>query len=487
MPASPSSFRARSSPVHLHGLGRTIAATSFGFVVVQLDVTIVNVALPRIGAELGAPVASLQWVVDAYTLTFAVLLLSAGVLADRLGARRVYLGGFALFALSSAACGLAGDVAQLVAARAVQGIAAAMMVPSSLTLLNHSTQHEPSLRAKAVGAWTAAGGVSIAAGPVVGALLLEWLGWRSIFAVNVPLCAIAVWWTLRHVPAMPADAGGRIAAPDVPADAWWWRLDPAGQVLAIVALTALTGGLIELHRFGPGDGRIVAAFATAISAALAFCVVESRVTTPMLPLRLFRLPTFSAAVVFGILVNLTYYGVLFALSLYLQRARGYTALQAGLCYLPLTGTFIVSNLVSGPAVARYGARRPMLVGALIAAGGYALLARLDGTTPWWAMVPAFTAIPFGMGLAVPAMTTTILSAVDRRQAGTASAVLNAARQSGGTVGVALFGALVAGDAIGIVAGLHRAASISCGLLLLAAVIVFWRIRSPAAATIAARS
>ena len=457
-------------PSGLHGLGRTIAATSFGFTVVQLDVTIVNVALPAIGAGLATSVASLQWVVDAYTLAFAVLLLSAGVLADRLGARRVYVAGFVLFALASTACALAATPIVLVAARAIQGIAAALMVPSSLTLLNHATQHDASLRARAVGLWTAAGGVSIAAGPVVGALLLEAFGWRSIFFVNLPLCAAAIWTTLRDVPADRghADAGrGRLR-----------RLDPAGQIAAIVALTALTGGLIELPALGTTHPLIVGAFVVAIVGAATFCLVESRVVVPMLPLSLFRLPTFGAAVVFGILVNLTYYGVLFALSLYLQRALAYSALEAGLAYLPLTGTFIVSNLLSGPMVARYGSRRPMLVGATIAACGYALLGRLDAASSWWTMFPAFTLIPFGMGLAVPAMTTTILSAVERRRAGTASAVLNAARQAGGTVGVAVFGALVAGDAVHIVDGLHRAALVCSALLVVAAAIVWSKIPEP---------
>lgn len=457
-------------------LGRTVAATSFGFVVVQLDVTIVNVALPHIsmnfGAELQTSVASLQWVVDAYTLAFAVLLLSAGVLADRLGARRVYLAGFALFATASAACGLAADVTSLIAARGMQGLAAALMVPSSLTLLNHATEHDCAVRARAVGLWTAAGGVSIAAGPIVGALLMETVGWRSIFFVNLPLCVLAMALTWRHVPVPPAPLRA------VDGRSWLLRLDPAGQVLAIVALTTLTGGLIELHRLGPASPWIIGALATAVMSTMAFCFVESRVRTPMLPLSLFRMPTFSAAVVFGVLVNLTYYGVLFTLSLYLQKALGYSALQAGLAYLPLTGTFIVSNLLSGRLVARHGSRLPMLMGSAIAACGYALLALLDTTSTAWTMLPIFALIPFGMGLAVPAMTNAILASVERNRAGTASAVLNAARQAGGTVGVALFGALVAGDATAIVRGLHFAALSSCALLIAAGLSTWAWIQRP---------
>lgn len=445
-------------------LGWIAAATSFGFVVVQLDVTIVNVALPRIGADLAAPVASLQWVVDAYTLAFAVLLLSAGALADRLGARRVYVAGFALFALASAACGLATDATTLIAARALQGVGAALLVPSSLTLLNRLTGHDRAMRARAVGLWTAAGGVSIAAGPIAGALLLESLGWRSIFLVNLPLCVLGAWLAFKH---LPADQRGD------PHE----KLDPAGQLLAIVSLTALTAAVIESARLGAMHPAIVGAFALAILAGIAFCMVEARVATPMLPLGLFRLPTFSAATVFGILVNLTYYGVLFVLSLYLQRAHGYSAIEAGLAYLPLTATFIVSNLVSGAMVARFGSRVPMIAGALMAGSGYALLSRLDASSSYWAMLPAFALIPGGMGLAVPAMTTTILASVERRRAGTASAVLNAARQVGGTIGVAVFGALVAGDDRAIVAGLHAAAIASTVLLLVAALLAWLRIHA----------
>ncbi len=446
-----------------------VAATSFGFVVVQLDVTIVNVALPRIGSDLDASVSALQWVVDAYTLTFAVLLLSAGVLADRIGARRIYVAGFVLFALASAACGLASDVALLIAARGLQGVGAALLVPSSLTLLNRLTEHEPPLRARAVGLWTAAGGVSIAAGPIVGALLLESLGWRSIFLVNLPLCAAGAWLAMRHLPGsretVHADDAGR-------------KLDPAGQVLSIVALAALTTAIIEAHPLGVAHPIVIGGCAIALVSAALFVAVESRVATPMLPMAFFRLPNFSAATVFGILVNLSYYGVLFTLSLYLQRARGFTALEAGLAYLPLTGMFIVSNLISGPVVARFGSRLPMIVGAAIAACGYALLTRLDASSSFVAMLPAFALIPGGMGLAVPAMTTTILASVEKRRAGTASAVLNAARQAGGTVGVAVFGALVAGDAMAIVSGMHVAAAISVALLLTASALAWLAIRRP---------
>jgi DHA2 family methylenomycin A resistance protein-like MFS transporter len=195
-----------------------LLATSLAFMVVQLDVTIVNVALPRIGADLRTPVSGLQWVVDAYTLTFAVLLLSAGVLGDRFGARRVYLTGFLVFAAASLACGLAPSGATLIASRTLQGAGAALLLPSSLSLLNFASAHEEKLRARAVGLWTAAGGVAIAAGPVVGGLLLAGLGWRSIFLVNLPLCALGIGLTVWAVPHPPATERSR--ASTSPAKCW---------------------------------------------------------------------------------------------------------------------------------------------------------------------------------------------------------------------------------------------------------------------------
>ena len=445
----------------LGALRWVLVATSFAFVVVQLDVTIVNVALPRIGVDLRAPVSGLQWVVDAYTLAFAVLLLSAGVLGDCFGARRVYLVGFGVFGAASLGCGLAPSAGLLIASRAAQGLGAALLLPNSLSLLNHASAHHEQLRARAVALWTAAGGVSIAAGPVVGGLLLAGLGWRSIFLVNLPLCGLAMWLTLRVVPETSAAQRPR-------------GMDLAGQLLAILALTGLTGAIIEVRPLGVTHPLVLSGIVLGAVAALSFVVVEARGRAPMLPLELFRRPGFSPAVVFGILVNLTYYGVIFVLSLYLQRALGYSALAAGLAFLPLTATFILSNLVSGAMTARRGVRPPMILGASIAAVGYAWLSLLGATSRYWEMLPAFVLIPFGMGLAVPAMTTSILASVNRSLAGTASAVLNAARQAGGAVGVAVFGALAAGQ---IVPGLKSSALLSTGLLVLAAILASLGIRS----------
>jgi len=431
-----------------------IAATSLGFVVVQLDVTVVNVALPKIGSDLHASVSVLQWIVDAYALTFAVLLLSAGSLGDRFGSKRLFMLGFALFAASSLACGLAPTGALLIAGRAVQGIGAALLVPTSLALLNHAAGHDAKVRARAVGLWTAAGGLSIAAGPLVGGLLLGTVGWRSIFLVNLPICAIGIAMALR----VPDTAHLRNAR----------RLDLRGQTLAIVALAGLIGAVIEARPLGATHPLVLLGGALAIACGAGFVISERRASEPMVPPELFAGGHLAPLIAFGTIVNLTYYGIIFVLSLYLQQLLGYSAIRAGIAYLPLTLTFIVSNVISGWLTGRAGARVPMLVGALIGGLGFALLLRLTESSSYSSMLVAFVLIPAGMGLGVPAMTTATLAAVDRKWAGTASALLNTARQAGGAIGVAIFGALVSGGKDQIVHGLHTASLVSATLLLGAA-------------------
>jgi MFS transporter, DHA2 family, methylenomycin A resistance protein len=466
-------------------LWRVVATVSVGFVVTQLDVTIVNIALARIATDLHANVARLQWIVDAYTLAFAVLMLSGGVLGDRYGARRMYAAGLVVFALASLACGLAANPALLIAARALQGAAAAAMLPNSLALLNEACRHERTLRARAVGFWTAAGAISIAAGPVAGGLLIAAFGWRSIFLVNLPLCAAGLAATLAWIPApRRADTAAQTNAEAKPApedSAQRPRsLDVRGQLLAIVALTAFTGAVIEWRPLGFAHWAVWGGLMLAVAAGVAFVALEARTDDPMLPLAMLRNRTFSAAVLFGVCVNLTYYGTVFVLALFLQHARGQSPLQAGLTFIPLTGGFLLSNIASGHVVARYGTRLPMISGALVAGLGYALLIPVDANTPLIALLAAFLLLPGGMGLAVPAMTTTVLASVEPARAGTASALLNTARQAGGAVGVAAFGALTgSGAAAQVVSGLHADTAISAALLLVAACLA-WTMRADTA-------
>lgn len=447
-----------TEPSQGHGpIFLTVFAASFGFALIQLDVTIVNVALPRIGAELHAPVTLLQWVVDSYALCFAALLLSAGFLGDRFGARKVYQGGLILFGLASVACGLAPSAPFLIAARALQGVGAAAMLPTSLALLNHVSGHDGKLRAKAVGWWTAAGSITIAAGPIVGGLLLGAAGWRSIFLVNLPICILAALQTLR-VEETEAKAQGGF---DIP-----------GQILAILALAALTAAVIEAKPLGVTSLFTLGLAAIGIAATVGFLLVEAQSTHPMLPLGLFKHSTFSVAVAYGVIANLTYYGIIFVLSLYLQNALGYGPVQAGLAYLPLTATFFIVNIFSGWWTGHSGSRQPMVIGALIDAAGFALLLLLGAESPYVAMLPAFALLPAGMGLGVPAMTSAVLASVEKRMSGLAAGVLNAARQAGGAVGVALFGALGGEQGAGIVAGLHQSSAIAVALLVVAALIAF---------------
>lgn len=440
----------------------TIMAASFGFAIVQLDVTIVNVALPHMATSLGASVSALQWVVNAYTLVFSVCLLSAGVLADRIGARLAYLLGLVLFALASLGCGLAQNTELLIAARALQGLGAALLVPPSLALINHRCAHHQGQRAQAIGIWTAAGGVTIAAGPVIGGLLIGWMGWRSIFLVNLPLCLLGILLTLR-LNETPICKNG--------------YTDWIGQFLAILALLGLVSAVNVLGMDGINNPLALGGGLVFVLGAVLFVRAESRATQPVLPLNIFKIHAFSACIVFGMLANLSYYGLVFVLSLYLQDVKAYSPEQAGLAYLPLTATFIFSNLASGWLQSRFSARLPMIAGALIAGLGYFLLGWLDAHSTYLNMFVPFVLIPLGMGLAVPAMTATVLSSVTTSFAGTASAVLNAARQACGALGVSLFGGFVAGGAGHIVFGLQIAAAISSMLLLIAGVLAWFFVPS----------
>lgn len=435
-----------------------VAATSFGFALVQLDVTIINVALPRIAETLHADVTGLQWLVDAYALTFSMLLLSFGALTDRVGAKRVYMAGMLGFALTSVACGVAASATLLIAMRALQGVAAAAMLPSSLALLNHATAHDPRLRARAVGLWTAAGGVTIAAGPLLAGLLLAVSSWRSIFWVNLPLCALGIWLTSQ----LP---GSRVVQAR--------SVDAVGQLLAIVALGSVTAAVIEARPLGFSHPCIVLGFVLALVAGCAFVLWETKSRAPMLPLELFRSRSFTTAVCYGMVANATYYGIVFVISLYLQRVHSYSPLRAGLAYVPLTLTIFAVNLVSGWAVGKLGSRWPMVIGALVNASGFALLSRLNAHSSYWQMLPAFTLIPLGLGTGVPAMTIAVLAGVDKARAGVATGVLNSARQAAGAMGVAVFGALAGDRSAQIVTGLSQAAIISCTLLLTAAALA-WR-------------
>ena len=434
------------------------AAASFGFFVTQLDVTIVNVALDAIGAAFDAPTAQLQWVVDAYVLALAAMLLSAGAIGDRVGPRRAFVAGLVLFGLASAACGFATSPLALILARVAQGAAGALLIPPSLALIAHAAHGDHGKRASAVGWWTAAGGVSIAVGPVLGGLLVETLGWRWVFFVNLPICALGAVLTLTVAPPTPAK-------PRIP-------LDIPGQALAVAAVSLLVGGLIEGGHRGWTGAPLLALVAGGLL-AVAFVLFERRAAHPAMPLSVFRQRPAWTAVVVGSALNFTYYGLIFVLGLYMLRALHWSPSRAGLAFLPLTATFIVSNLVSGGLVARFGARTVTTAGVLVAACGYALTARLGADSDLIQMLPGFALIPGGMGLAIPALTSGLLASVDRHEAGAASGALNACRQVGGAAGVAIFGALAGVDTV---AGL-RSSAVAAAVVLVAAGALAARVRA----------
>ena len=423
-----------------------VVATSFGFGLVQLDVSIVNVALARIGQDLSADVANLQWVVDAYAIAFASLLLGAGALGDRLGSRRIYVSGMALFTLASLGCGLAPGQGALIAARVLQGVGASVLVPCSLALLTRECGGDSALRTRAISLWTAAGSVALSAGPLLGGLLVDTVGWRSTFLVNLPLGGIGVWLTYRAVAETPTSQG---------------FADLPGQSLAVIMLFCLTGTVIEGGRLGFGTPLVLGGFAAAASGA-GFLVAESRVPEPMLPLGFFRNATFSVATLVGLTINLTLYGMIFVLGLYLQQALHYSPLQAGVAFLPFPIALGLANVAAGHIAEQYSPRVRMAIGLGVAALGFWLLSHVHGNGTYWSLLPGMIIIPVGVGLAVPLMTATLLSTVPRDRSGTASGVLNTVRQAGGAIGVALFGALLGAHGV---AGMRAALAASAIALL----------------------
>ncbi|HEY5318844.1 MAG TPA: DHA2 family efflux MFS transporter permease subunit [Solirubrobacteraceae bacterium] len=443
---------AREGSPATRGRGWTLAATSLGFAMVQLDVSVVNVAIKPIGAALGGGVSSLQWVISAYTVAFAALILTAGALADRIGAKRVFTAGFALFTVASAVCGLAPSMAALIAARAVQGVGAAVLGGSSLTLLNHAYP-EPDERARAVGLWAAGASTALAGGPLIGGLLIATLGWRSIFFINAPLGLVGIFLTVRWAAetSRSRDRG----------------VDLAGQLSAVVALTALAGATIEGGARGFGDPFVLGGFALAAASGSTFLALEAKRARPMLPLGLFRSATFSSASAIGLLINVAFYGLIFVLSLFFQRAQHFSALQTGLAFAPMTAAILTANLLCGRVTGRLGPRRVIALGAALMAAGCAALLGVETPTTYPALVIQLLAIGFGLGLIVPAMTSALLGSVERSRSGAASGTLNSARQTGSVIGVALFGSLIA-RAGALVGGLHAALAISIALVLVVA-------------------
>ncbi|MFF9895891.1 MFS transporter [Streptomyces longispororuber] len=438
--------------------GPTLLASLLGFTVITVDVSAVNIALPDIRASLHGGMAGLQWVVDAYTLTFAALMISAGALADRAGARRAYAWGTGLFTLASLACALAPGIGALVAARVGQGAAAAVVMPASLALIRQ-VYEDPRRRARAIALWTVGGSVAMAAGPVLGGVLTEAAGWRAVFLLNLPLGALILALLTRTAP-----------SPRRPAP-----LDVPGQLTAVLGLGGLAYAVIEGGHAGLTSPPVLAAAGLAVAAAVAFRAAERRHPAPMVPLPLLRRREVGVSLAVGFAVNAGFYGVVFLLGLYLQQLRGMSAVAAGLMFVPLAVLITSTNLVS-PRFAERAGRRPVIVtGQVILAGAMFALLPLAADTPLWLVLVLLVPTGVGGALAVPALTALLMDAVPGHRAGTASGLLNSLRQTGGALSVALFGALIGSGEAFSVSGMRQGLVAVGAVLLVTAGLSLWRL------------
>lgn len=449
-----------------------LTATILGSGIASIDATVVGIALPAIGRAFDSDLETLQWVVTAYTLALAGLLLIAGALGDHYGRKRVFTIGVVWFALASVLCGAAPDAGTLVAARALQGVGAALLTPGSLAILQASFL--PDDRSKAIGAWSGLGGVATAIGPFIGGWLVAQASWRLIFAINVPIAVAVVLLTWRHVP----ESRDRTAT---------GRIDVVGGVLVTLALIGITYGLIEGHSMGWTSAAVLGALIGGVVLLLAFGWWERHTAHPMLPLDLFAATQFSATNVVTFIVYGALGGALFLLPIQLQLVAGYTALQAGISLLPVTVVMLLLSARSGALATRIGPRLQMSAGPVVVGAGMALFARIDGSGSYLAEVlPAVLVLGFGLAATVAPLTATVLAAAPSSHAGMASAVNNDVARAAGLIAVAVLPAAagIAGSAYlepdRLSAGFHTAVLICAGLCVLAGALAAVTIRNPAA-------
>jgi EmrB/QacA subfamily drug resistance transporter len=398
-----------------------------------VDSTILNVALPAIRRAFHASVSDLQWVTDAYLLVLASLLILSGSIADRVGRRRVFSSGLLLFSAGSLLCSLAPGVGPLVAFRMLQALGGCMLTPVSLSIVRQVFT-DPVERAKALGIWSAIFGTGVASGPILGGALVSGIAWRSVFWVNVPV-GLAAWaLTRRYVPESRAPTPRRTDLP--------------GQALVIVLLGSLTFAVIEGPTLGWASPAIIVPFAAGAAAAAALMVVESRRRQPLIELRFFRSPPFTAATVIAAGSFFVLSGFLFLNTLYLQEVRGDSALVAGLSVLPATAIIAVCSPFAGRLVARYGPRPPLVMAGLFMAAGAAVLLGMTPGTSYPVLAASYVLLGIGFGLVNPPITSTAVSGMPAAQAGVASAIASTARQIGSVLGVAVMGAMVTTSAFG---------------------------------------
>ncbi|HEX5027313.1 MAG TPA: MFS transporter [Gaiellaceae bacterium] len=405
----------------------TLAAVAFGLFMIMLDNTVVNVALPSIQRELGMQLSELEWIVSGYALTFAALMLIGGKLADAYGRRLIFVVGIAVFTLASLACGLASSGEALIAARVAQGVGAALMNPATLSII--AVTFPPRQRGTAIGIWAGTSALALALGPLIGGLLTEHASWNWIFFVNVPIGVLGIAASFLLI--------------DESRDESHERLDLPGLATSGLGLFALTYGLIEANNYGWGSVRIVGAFVVAAVSLTAFILLERRQRAPMLDLTLFRNRTYVGANLAMLLVALAMFGVFFFVSLYMQNVLGYSAVEAGAAFLPMTLLIIVIAPLAGRASDRWGSRWLITGGMVLLAAQLAYFSQLSDDATFWVLLPALVLGGFGMSMTMTPSSAAAMRAVPVEKAGIGSAVLNACRQVGGSTGIALMGAIMA--------------------------------------------
>jgi EmrB/QacA subfamily drug resistance transporter len=443
-----------------------LLTTVLGSSMALLDSTVVNVALPRIGEDLDADLAALQWTVNAYMLTLAGLILLGGSLGDRYGRRRIFVVGVIWFAAASLLCGLAPNAGVLIAARALQGVGGALLTPGSLALIQAS--FHPDDRGRAVGLWSGFGGIGAAVGPFLGGWLVDGPGWRWVFLLNVPVALLCAPIAVRHV---PESGDGRVHS----------RFDVLGAVLGALALAFVTYALIEARG---GSVAVVVAAVAGVAAGVAFVVVEKRRPDPMMPLDIFASRQFTAVNLVTLCVYAAFGGFFFLAALQLQVVSGYTALGAGTALLPTTALMLLFSARSGALADRIGPRIPLTVGSLLCAAGMLLMLRVGEDASYVAdVLPALLVLGLGMvGLVAP-LTATVLASVDVGRAGLASGVNNAAARAAGLIAVAAL-PLIAGmgeeayrSPVAFDEAFGRAMTVCAGLLVLGAGVAFATVRT----------
>jgi len=452
----------------------TLVAVAFGLFMIMLDNTVVNVALKSIQDDLRVSTASLEWVVNAYFLTFAVLMLTGGKLADWFGRRRIFIAGLVVFTLSSLACGLAPNGGMLIGARAVQGVGAAMMNPATLSII--TATFPPRQRGLAMGIWVGVSAVALALGPITGGLLAEHAHWSWIFFINVPIGVLAI-------------AAARLVIRETKDPPQEQRLDLPGLVSSGIALFALTYSLIEANNKGWSSVEILSLFGVAAVAFIVFIQLEQRQRAPMLDLSLFRNRTFAGANMTMLLVALAMFGVFFYVSLFVQGVLRYSPVQAGASFLPMTLCIIFIAPLAGKLSDRVGARWLMSGGMLLVSVSLVLFSLLNEHSTFWNLFPALLVGGAGMATAMTPTAAAAMSSVPVDKAGVGSGVLNSMRQVGGSLGVAIAGAVL-GSYVHVgfrnpayphqfVEGFQAALHVSAGIAFAAAIVAGVMVRSHA--------